>query len=144
MKIKTFLSCWLPTFVVMFGLNGAFHGKLAAPFFDAQLSQLEPAIHKMGDINPLWVTLLDFVLTFGMTYFVLVRQTGLIKASDAAFAGALVNLVAAGTWNFANAAMFSWSNTVTIADIAWHVCLGAAGGSLIAAIYNRLYRKGSH
>lgn len=88
MKIKTFLICWLPTFVIVFGLNGVFHGQLAANFFDSNLNHLAPAIRKMSDVNPLWVALLDFILTFGMTYFICVRQTGKINLINAAFAGA--------------------------------------------------------
>lgn len=143
MKLKTFLSCWLPTFIVVFGLNGVFHGKLAANFFDTNLIQLEPAIHKMSDTNPLWVGLLDLILTFGMTYFITIRQTDKISLSSAAFAGGLVNFISSGAWNFANAAMFSWSTTVTVGDIIWHISLGAVGGLLIGAIYNRLEKKGS-
>ena len=122
----------------MFGLNGAFHGQLAASFFDTNLSQLQPAIHKISDTNPLWVGLLDLVLTFGMTYFITIRQTSKIVLSGAAFAGGLINLIASGAWNFANAAMFNWSTTVTIGDIIWHISLGAVGGLMIAAIFNRL------
>ena len=143
MKIKTFLICWLPTFVVVFGLNGVFHGQIAANFFDTHLSQLAPAIHKMSDSNPLWVALLDLILTFGMTYFITIRQAYKINVSEAAFAGGLVNLISSGAWNFANAAMFSWSIAVTAGDIAWHMLLGAMGGILIGAIYNRLQRKSS-
>jgi uncharacterized membrane protein len=141
MKTKTFLICWLPTFIVVFGLNGVFHGQFAANFFDTNLSQLQPAIHKMSDTNPLWVGLLDLVLTFGMTYFITIRQTGKISLGDAAFAGGLVNLISSGAWNFANAAMFNWSTSVTIGDIAWHVSLGIVGGLLICAIYNRVQTR---
>lgn len=142
MKIKTFIICWLPTFIFVFGLNGVFHGKLAANFFDTNLRQLEPAIHKMSDTNPLWVGLLDLVLTFGMTYFITIRQTNKISLRSAAFAGGLVNLISSGAWNFANAAMFSWSTTVTVGDIIWHISLGAVGGLLIGATYNRFEKKG--
>lgn len=143
MKIKSFLICWLPTFVVVFGLNGIFHGQLAANYFDTNLNQLKPVIHNMKDTNPLWVGLLDLVLTFGMTYFITIRQTEKINLSNAAFSGGLINLISSGAWNFANAAMFSWSTTVTIVDIIWHISLGAVGGLLIGVIYNRLRRQHS-
>jgi len=141
MKTKTFLICWLPTFVIVFGLNGVFHTQMAANFFDTNLNQLEPAIHKMKDSNPLWVGLLDLVLTFGMTYFITARRDGKISLSNAAFAGGLLNLVSAGAWNFANAAMFNWSVTVTVLDILWHILLGAFGGLIIGAIYNRVQKR---
>ncbi len=141
MKIKTILFCWLPTFIIVFGLNGVFHGQLAANFFDTNLIQLEPAIHKMKDTDPLWVGLLDLVLTFGMTYFITARREGKINLGNAAFAGGLLNLISSGTWNFANAAMFSWSVTVTICDITWHILLGAFGGLIIGAIYNRVQKR---
>ena len=138
MKVKPFLLSWLPTFVVVFALNGIFHTKIAANFFDTNLNQLEPAIHKMSETRPQWVAVLDLVLTFGMTYFITIRQTDKIKLSEAAFAGALLNLISSGAWNFANAAMFNWPIIVTAGDVAWHVSLGAAGGVLIGSIYNRI------
>jgi uncharacterized membrane protein len=141
MKIKTFLICWIATFVVVFGLNGVFHTVLAAGFFDAHLSQLKPAIHNMSDSNPAWVALLDAVLTFGMVYFITIRQTDRISFAKAAIAGGLLNLISSGAWNFANAATFAWSLSVTVADIAWHVSLGALGGLIVSAIYNRLERR---
>ncbi|MBK6610399.1 MAG: DUF2177 family protein [Sphingobacteriales bacterium] len=140
MKIKTFLICWLPTFVIVFGLNGVFHGQLAANFFDSNLNHLAPAIRKMSDVNPLWVALLDFILTFGMTYFICVRQTGKINLINAAFAGGLTNLIASGTWNFINASLFSWPTNVITGDIAWHISLGVVGGFLIGTIYNKLQK----
>lgn len=142
MKIKTFLICWLPAFAVMFSLNGLFHVKLAAAFFDTQLGQLRPAIHPMHEADPLWVGLLDLVLSFGMAYFITLRAAGKLKLGTAAFSGGLLNLVSAGAWNFANAAMFSWSLSVTLGDIAWHVGLGLAVGLMIASVYNRIAPAG--
>ena len=143
MKIKTFLICWLTTFIIVFGLNGVFHGQIASNFFDTNLNQLEPVIRKMKDTNPFWIGLLDLVLTFGMTYFITIRQADKISLVNAAFAGGLVNLISSGAWNFANAAMFNWSTTLTIGDIIWHISLGAVGGLVIGTIYNRLQKKGS-
>lgn len=128
----------------MFALNGVFHGQLAAGFFDSNLSQLEPIIHKMKYTNPLWVGLLDTVLTFGMTYFIILPQTNRIILSQATFAGGLINFISSGAWNFANAALFlSWSITLTIVDICWHLALGTGGGLLIGILYNRLQKQGS-
>ena len=141
MKAKTFLLCWIPTFVVIFGMNGIFHAKIAADFFDRNLSQLQPAIHKMHDTNPLWVGLLDLMLTFGMTYFITLRQSGRIALGTAAFAGGLINLISSGAWNFANAAVFAWPVTVILGDVLWHVTLGAAGGLMIASLYNYISKR---
>lgn len=138
MKIKTFVICWLPSFIVFFGLNGIFHSLLAASYFDEQLSAFRPSIKLMSDVNPVWVGLLDVLLVFGMTYFIVYRQGLKIEYGRAVLAGALINLISSGAWNFANTAMFEgWPFSLTMVDILWHVVLGAAGGALIAWLYNR-------
>ena len=138
MKFKTFLICWIPAFIIVFALNAVFHTLLAADFFDQELAHLSPPISKMKEGNPAWVALLDIVLTFSMTYFILVRQTGKIAWKNAAFTGGLINLISSGAWHFVNAAMFTWSMVFLYSDMAWHIALGAGGGLIIAAIYNRV------
>lgn len=138
MKIKTFVICWLPTFIVVFGLNGLFHSLLAASYFDEQLSSFRPSIKLMSEANPVWVGLLDVVLVFGMTYFIIYRQVLKIEYGRAVFAGALISLISSGAWNFANSALFQgWPVSLTVVDILWHVVLGAVGGAQITWIYNR-------
>ncbi len=137
MKLKSFFICWIPAFLFVFALNAVFHIFIAADFFDRELAHLSPQIAKMKEGNPAWVALLDFVLTFSMTYFILVRQTGKVAWRNAAFAGGLINLISSGAWHFVNAAMFSWSMVFLTSDMAWHIALGMAGGLIIAAIYNR-------
>lgn len=135
---RNFLICWIPVFVVVFALNGVFHGLVAATYFDEHLSMLRPAIKNMSDTNPVWVGLLDLILVFGMTYFILNRRDQKISLSHAAFIGGLINLISSGAWNFANAAMFeNWPLALTGVDITWHVTLGAVGGILIAILNNR-------
>ncbi len=137
MKTKKFLICWAVAFIVVFGLNGIFHGAVAADYFDKNLAGLEPAIHKMKDTNPLWVALLDLILSFGMTYFILVRYGSPLTLGRAAFEGGLLNLISSGAWNFANASLFNWPAMVTVTDMCWHVMLGCFGGLLLAVVYKR-------
>ena len=142
MKIKTFLICWVVSFIVVFGLNGIFHGMLASSFFDNNLSQFTPVIKKMSDTNPVWVGLLDLVLTFGMTCFITFRQQGKISLPQAAFFGGLINLISSGAWNFANAAMFlNWSISLTLVDLCWHIMLGVLGGLIIGTLHNKFESK---
>lgn len=141
MKPKTFLICWLPTFGMMLALNGIFHAEVAANFFDTNFSQLQPVMRKQEDSKPFWVILLDFLLTFGMTYFITIRQVGRISLGQAAFTGGLLNLMACGAWNFVNAALFTWPNIVIVVDLAWHTSLGAAGGILIGVLYNKFQNE---
>lgn len=138
MKIKTLLICWLPSFIVVFGLNGLFHSVLAASYFDNQLSSFRPPLKMMSEANPLWVALLDLMLVFAMTYFIAFRQGLKTNYVRAAFAGGLISLISSGAWNFANAAMFQgWPVSLTMVDMVWHIALGAVGGALISWLYNR-------
>jgi len=138
MKIKTFVICWLPSFIVVFGLNAIFHTLIASSFFDTQLSAYRPPLNSMTDGNPIWVALFDLILVFAMTYFITRRQGLKISFGEAAFDGGLIGLVASGAFNFINAAMFQhWPLPFIIADIPWHVALGALGGWFIARLYNR-------
>ncbi|WP_336515692.1 DUF2177 family protein [Pollutibacter soli] len=138
MKLKNFLICWLPSFVLMFAINGLFHGKIASDFFDRQFAPIQSVIHPSEYTNMFWVVLLELILSFGMVYFIIETQTSMISVGRAAFRGALINLISASSWNFANASMFiRWSDTLTIVDVTWHVALGAAAGYLIAVIFNR-------
>jgi len=140
MNAKNFLLVWLLAFVLLFGLNGVFHGVLAAPFFDGHFAHLG-CVKKMSESNPAPVAILDLVLSFGMTLVITRKASGRIGFAEAALLGGLLNLISSGAWNLANVSLMDWPVTVTIGDIAWHVALGCGGGILIAALANWRMRK---
>lgn len=138
MKLKNFLICWLPSFLLMFAVNGFFHGKVVSDFFDRQFAPIQAVIHPSEYTNMFWVVLLELILSFGMVYFIIEPQSAKISAGRAAFRGGLINLISASSWNFANASMFiGWSDALTVVDMSWHIALGAGVGYLIAVLFNR-------
>lgn len=137
MKLKRIFLSWLPTFIIMLTVNGIVHVKLAAGFFDKHLSHLAPVIHTMRDADPAWIIAIDCMVSLCMAWFITYRTTKELSLRESAGIGGIVNLIAAGTWNFANEAMFSSSLSVTFWDTLWHVCIGAAAGALFAWLYNR-------
>ncbi len=144
MKFRNFFVCWLPVFVVMFAVNGLFHGMLAGEFFDKQFEPIQAVIHPSEYTNMFWVILLEIIISFVMGYFILLPWREKIPGREAAIRGALINLVSASSWNFANASMFiSWSNILSIVDVSWHLVLGAFSGWLMAWIYNRFAGRSS-
>jgi len=144
MKFRNFLLCWLPVFIVMFAINGLFHGMLASEFFDKQLQPIQTVINPSEYTNMFWIILLEIVISFVMSYFILLPWREKISGKDAAIKGALINLVSASSWNFANASMFiAWSTMLSVVDMGWHIALGAFAGWLIAWTYNRFASKHS-
>ncbi|MFT3701312.1 MAG: DUF2177 family protein [Agriterribacter sp.] len=140
MKAKLIFWSWLPTFIILLSINGIFHMKIAAPFFDAYLHQLSPTIRSMRDADPVWIVLLDSMVSICMVYFITYRMDGTnIDRKASMISAALINFIAAVAWNFANQAMFPWSLTVTINDVLWHTVVGAGGGLLFFTFFKRLH-----
>lgn len=132
MSLRPLLAV-IAALLVMFPLNGLFHSVLAAGFFDRELAALAPAIRPMKEANPLFVLLLDATIAAAIVAL-LARQPS-PTARQGASVGALANLLTSSAWNLANAAsLVTWSATAAVADIAWHVALGAAAGALAATV----------
>ena len=134
----TILS-WLAAFILIFGLNGLFHTFFAAGLYDPYLNGV---MLPMAKANPFFVACVDAVLVAVMAYFILRRP---VQQLAGAKSGLAIGLVASWTYNFINRAMIpGWPMASAIVDILWHAMLGAAGGVLMAWVYNALADQGKH
>lgn len=132
MTTKRFLIAWLGTTIVLFILNGIFHGVVAADFFDKNSEGLGAAAVKMADFNPAPVALLEVLLGFCLTWIISKTNTEKISLQDAVVIGGLFHLSTSASWNLANmATLVSWPVQLAAGDIAWHILMGIVGGWLI-------------
>ena len=135
MKTKQFISAWLATTVVLFALNGVFHGLVAADFFDRNFAELGDSVVKMKNFNPLPVAILELLLTFSLTWIFSITSSASISLRGALTIGGLFHFSAASTWSLANmATLVSWPLQLALGDIAWHVLMGITAGWMIYKI----------
>ena len=139
MRARHVALLWLAAFVLLFPLNGLVHVGPGAVLFDRALAGLASAA-PMREGNPALAALIDLNLAGAMVLF-LVRARARGPA-DGALVGAVLGLVASGTWNLANLVVLrGWPPSLALADVAWHVSLGAAAGYLLARLAARLERR---
>lgn len=132
MTTKRFLTAWLVTTIVLFALNGVFHGLVAADFFDRNFAGLGDATVKMADFNPLPVAILELLLAFSLTWIFSITGSENTTLRGALTVGGLFHFSASATWSLANMATFvSWPIQLAAGDIAWHVLMGVVAGWLI-------------
>lgn len=131
----TFLT-WLVGFVAVFAANALFHTFVAARFYDPHLGGVTLP---MAQANPVLIALVDVVLVAAMAYFILRTGGQPTHWAEAAKTGAMIGLIGSWTYNLVNYALIpAWPVAGSMLDVFWHVILGAAGGVLMAAVYNRL------
>ncbi|MFN0173871.1 MAG: DUF2177 family protein [Saprospiraceae bacterium] len=132
MTTKRFLKAWFTTTVVLFALNGVFHGLVAADFFDRNFAALGDVAVKMADFNPLPIMVLELLLAFSLTWILSITGSENNTLRGALTVGGLFHLSAAATWNLANMATFVyWPLQLAAGDIAWHILMGIVAGWLI-------------
>jgi uncharacterized membrane protein len=132
MTTKRFLISWLAATVVLFILNGIFHGLVAADFFDKNLVGLGGAVVKMADFNPAPVAVLELLLVFCMTWIFAKTHSEKTTLRDVVTIGAIFQLCTSATWSLANmATLVSWPISLALVDVAWHTLMGALAGWLI-------------
>jgi len=135
MTTKRFLTAWLVTTVVLFALNGVFHGLVAADFFDRNFAGLGDSVVKMENFNPLPVAILELLLTFSLTWIFSITSSASISLRSALTIGGLFHFSASATWSLANmATLISWPLQLALGDIAWHILMGITAGWLIYKI----------
>lgn len=109
MKPGPFLLAWLVTSVILFALNGIFHGVVAAIFFDTHLSVLGDAAVKMKDFKPVPIIILELLLDFCLVIIITRVKNEKVVMKEAVLIGGLFYLSTAATWSLANTAtLMSW------------------------------------
>lgn len=136
MRARGFLLLWLAAFVLIFPLNGLVHVGPGAALFDRALVGVASAA-PMREGNPLLAALIDLNLAGAMVLFLLRGRSR--TGADGALIGAVLGLIASGTWNLANLIVVrGWPRSVALGDVAWHVALGAVAGFVLARLAARL------
>jgi len=136
MRARQMLILWVAAFLLIFPLNGLVHVGPGAVLFDRALSGLASAA-PMREGNPLLAAMIDLILSGAIVLF-FVRAPGR-SGVDGALTGAVLGLVASGTWNLANIVVIrGWPLSVAFGDVGWHVVHCAATGWLLARLAARL------
>lgn len=142
MKAKHFAIAWLGTAMALFALNGAFHGGVAASFFDTHFEGLGPAAIKMKDFEPLPIVILELLLDFCLLAIISRFRAEKIVLREAMWIGGLFYFSTAASWNLANSAtLVSWPIIVTLVDMVWHLATGLLAGFLICKLLNWQLRR---
>lgn len=136
MKIlsKSYGLSWLATFLIIALGNAWFHSMFAGKFVADGISTInavETANQRFPYLLFVWV-----LITSATAYFTLRDLPKNNQVTHALSTGALVGLVADGTWNFVNAALVpTYSITFALGDTTWHVIQGAAAALVALKVY---------
>lgn len=129
--MKRNLLAYVVTLLVFLLLDGLWLGVMMGPTYGALLGPL------MRD-QPLWGPAVAFYLMYVLGVVVLVVRPALAHRSGwhAAGLGALLGLVAYGTYDLSNwATLHAWPGQLAVLDMAWGTvltCLAASAGYAVA------------
>lgn len=143
MKLKTILLCIVGTFVPCMVLNGLFHVKLAASFFDNSFRRFGENIYPMAKSDPLPIAGVELIWICALFYLFTLHRPVKLDVRKAAFGGMWMNAATSGTWNLVNGSLFSvFPQHIILPDMAWHILvIGPIAGVCIALIFNKLEAK---
>lgn len=115
----SYLVAYLVTAVVFFGLDYVWLSRVAAGFYRDRLGHL-----LMDQPNLVAAGLFYLAYVAGIVYFAVAPALGSGSAASAFLAGAVLGLVAYGTYDMTNlSTLRDWSVAVTVVDIAWGTLL---------------------
>ena len=128
---------YLATAVVFFGLDFIWLSRVSTAFYKSHLGEL-----LLEKPNLVVAALFYLVYISGIIYFCVSPALASERWTTAAVKGAMLGLVAYGTYDMTNlATLKNWSVTVSIVDIAWGVVLtamAATGGYFITRLFVNL------
>jgi uncharacterized membrane protein len=118
----TYIIAYIATAIVFFGLDYVWLSRVATGFYRDRMVHLlldQPNLAAAG--------LFYCVYVAGIVYFAVAPALGNGTATSALIAGALLGLIAYGTYDMTNlATVKNWSVAVTIVDMAWGTVLTSA------------------
>ncbi len=132
--MKKALAAFGLSFVIIAVGNAGSHGTfLAATVSDAVVA-IAPT--PGGPSTFIWLFVVWTLIAVGTAYFV--SRDRELTNGRAAMAGALVGLLADGSWNVINRAMWpQWPTPTLVLDSAWHTAHGAVTGLAVAWLLRR-------
>lgn len=115
----SYLVAYFTTAIVFFGLDYVWLSRVAAGFYRERLGHL-----LLDQPNLLAAGLFYLAYVAGIVYFAVAPALANGGAAGAFFAGAVLGLVAYGTYDMTNlSTLRDWSVAVTFVDIAWGTLL---------------------
>ena len=118
----TYIIAYIATAIVFFGLDYVWLSRVATGFYRDRMGHLlldQPNFAAAG--------LFYCVYVAGIVYFAVAPALGNGTATSALIAGALLGLIAYGTYDMTNlATVKNWSVAVTIVEMAWGPVLTSA------------------
>lgn len=123
--MKTYVVAYLSTAVVFFGLDFIWLSKVAPGFYKSRIGDLMLAQPNFAAAGIFYVFYI-----FGIVYFAVVPALGNGSWTSAAVAGALLGLLAYGTYDMTNlATLKGWSVSLSMVDMLWGTFLTSAAAT---------------
>ncbi|CAN0652784.1 DUF2177 family protein [Nitratireductor aquimarinus] len=115
----SYLVAYVATALVFFGLDYIWLSRVATGFYRERMGHL-----LLDQPNLVAAGLFYCVYVAGIVYFAVAPSLNNGSAASALFAGAVLGLIAYGTYDMTNlATVKNWSIAVTFVDIAWGTVL---------------------
>ncbi len=132
----SYIIAYIATAVVFFAIDYVWLSRIAVDFYRSRMGDMllaEPNLAAAG--------LFYLVYVAGIVYFAVAPALSSGTALSAFAAGAILGLIAYGTYDMTNlATLRNWSMAVTVVDIAWGAVLtgtAAAAGYMVAMHFSR-------
>lgn len=130
--MKTYIIAYFATAVVFFGLDYLWLSRIAIGFYRGQIGPL-----MLAQPNFAAAGLFYLFYIAGIVYFAVTPALSIGTWGSAMLAGAILGLVAYGTYDMTNlATLKGWTLSVTIADMVWGgilTGLAATAGYLVTS-----------
>ena len=140
LRSRAFWITLFITYLYISILNFIGHSFIISPFIGAAMSAIHADFSKFR-LYYLMVTWL--VIAVGTAYFTVrdIPKEGKLK--QAIITGAMVSIIADGTWVFTNTAFVPTISAIpfVIAELTWHTIHGAGGGILSLKTYEWAVKK---
>lgn len=132
--MRTYLVAYLATAAVFFGLDYLWLSRIAIGFYRSQIGEI---LRDRPNFTAAGLFYLFYVA--GIVWFAVLPGVQKGSLTTAAASGALLGLIAYGTYDMTNlATLKAWSLPVSLVDMAWGAVLtaaaAAAGYGAVAAL----------
>lgn len=132
----SYIVAYIATAVVFFAIDYVWLSRIAVDFYRSRMGDMllaQPNLAAAG--------LFYLIYVAGIVYFAVAPALSSGTALSAFAAGAILGLIAYGTYDMTNlATLRNWSMAVTVVDIAWGAFLtgtAAAAGYMVAMHFSR-------
>lgn len=134
LKSKPFWISLFVTYLYISLLNWVGHAFIITPFIGEAMNAIHADFTKF---RVYFLMITWFVIAVGTTYFTVRDIPKEHKWREAIITGAMISIIADGTWVFTNTAFVPAITAVpfVIAELCWHTVHGAGGGIVALKVY---------